>query len=140
MTLLIWYHFFVSTTICLQKTKFAIDVEISALYNPKDEDQKLLQKIRERKNAGVTFKVSGSNDFISSVSILVGEGRNERIWTISFIVTQGKFLYHLPFPTAVYMSVSDILKKAGIEESHRVEVLDIVDVLKAYKVIEVEKN
>ena len=124
----------------LQKTKFTIDVDVSALYDPKDEDLKLAQKIRERKNAGATFAISGSNDFISSVSILVGEGRQKRIWTISLTVIQGKFLYHLPFPTAAPMSVSDVLNKAGIDESHRTEVLDIVDILKEYKVIEVEKK
>jgi len=122
----------------LQKVKFTIDVDISALYDPKDEGQKLAQKIRERKNAGATFTVSGSNDFISSVSILIGEGRNKRVRTISLTVTQGKFLYHLPFPTAAPMSVRDILKKAGIDESHRAEVLDIIEVLKEYKVIHVE--
>jgi len=111
--------------------------DISALYDPKDEGLKLAQKIRERKNAGATFTVTGSNDFISSMSILVGEGRQKRVRTISLTVTQGKFLYHLPFPTATFMSVKNILKKTGIDESHRAEVLDIIEVLKEYKVIEV---
>ena len=124
----------------LQKTKFTIDVDISILYDPKDEDLKLAQKIRERKNAGATFTVSGSNDFISSVSILIGKGRQRRIRTISLTMTQGKFLYHLPFPTAAFVSVNDILKKAGIDESHCAEVLDIVEILKEHKVIEVDKN
>jgi hypothetical protein len=53
-------------------------------------------------------------------------------------VTQGKFLYHLPIPTTAFMNVSDILNKAGIDESHQIEVLDIIDVLPEYEVIEVE--
>jgi hypothetical protein len=85
------------------------------------------------------FMASDNNDFIFNVSILIGEGRNKQIRTISLTVTQGKFLYRLPFPTAAPMSVRDILKKAGIDESHCAEVLDIVEVLKEYKVIDVEK-
>ena len=49
---------------------------------------------------------------------------------------QGKFLYHLPFPKAQPMSVAEIMQKAGVDESLAPEVLDLVQLLERYDVIE----
>ncbi len=49
---------------------------------------------------------------------------------------QGKFLYHLPFPKAQPMSVAEIMQKAGVEETLALEVLDLVQLLEKYDVVE----
>ena len=45
----------------------------------------------------------------------MGREREER--KIKLTTPQGKFLYHLPFPKAVPLSVADIMQKAGIDET-----------------------
>jgi len=126
----------------LKQKKLTINVDFSSLYDPepKEEDSKLNQKIKEKLNAGATFTTSSDNTFISSVSFITGEGRNRKVRKISLTNLQGRFLYHLPFPTADYLTIREILQKAGVAESNKSEILDIVQVLDENKIIEVENN
>ena len=125
----------------LIKKKLTIEVDFSKIYTPHSTEEtiKLNQKIKEKINAGATFTTSPDNTYISSVSFFIGEGRNRKIRKISLTIIQGKFLYHLPFPTADFMSIHNILKKAEVDESHKSEILDIIDVLNDNKVIEIER-
>ena len=99
-------------------------------------DSRLKMMIREIKNAGARFTTSRSNDYISNVVIWMGEGRNRTERKINLSVPQGKFLFHLPFPTAEPLSIHEIMKKAGIDHSNIPEIVDIVQVLIDFKVIE----
>jgi hypothetical protein len=49
---------------------------------------------------------------------------------------QGRFLFHLPFPNAEFLSISEIMRKAGVESQFSPEILDIVDLLEKYNVVE----
>ncbi len=97
----------------------------------------LERRIRERLNAGAHFPTARGDSTISRVVIWTGEGRERREHTIKLSPAQGRFLYHLPFPTAKPLSIAEIMAKAGIEATYAPEVLDIVNVLENYKVVEV---
>lgn len=99
-------------------------------------DARLKLKIREKKNAGVRFTTSRSNDYISNVVIWSGEGRNRAERKINLSMPQGKFLFHLPFPTADFLSVIEIMKKAGVDDANTPEIIDIVAVMVEFGVIE----
>lgn len=100
-------------------------------------DSRLKMRIREMKNAGARFTTSRSNDYISNVVIWVGDGRDRTERKINLSIPQGKFLFHLPFPTSDPMPVKDIMKKASVDTANIPEILDIVHVLIDYRIIEV---
>jgi len=120
----------------LKKKKLNIEIDFSALYDPQEEKNKLKLKIRERKNSGAIFTTASNNQFLSTVTIVTGEGRKRKQRKISLTTAQGKFLYHLPFPNGAPLSIEKIIKKAEIDESYYPEIMDIVEVLKEYDVIE----
>jgi len=99
-------------------------------------DTRLKLKIREKKNIGARFTTSRSNDYISNVVIWTGEGRNRTERKINLSMPQGKFLFHLPFPTADFLEVKDIMKKAAIDDANTPEIIDIVIVMIEFGVIE----
>ena len=99
-------------------------------------DTRLKLKIREKKNTGARFTTSRSNDYISNVVIWAGEGRNRTERKINLSMPQGKFLFHLPFPTADFSEVKDIITKAGIDDANTPEIIDIVVVMIEFGVIE----
>jgi predicted transcriptional regulator len=95
-------------------------------------------RIREKSNAGVRFSTSRDGQSISHVAMWTGKGREQKERRINLSRPQGKFMFHLPFPSAAYMEVTEIMEKAGVEETHRSEIMDIVNVLIEYGVIEKE--
>ena len=121
----------------LKASKISMMIDLTTL-NLKEEisDSRLKMKIREMKNAKARFTTSRSNDYISNVVIWMGEGRNRTERKINLSIPQGRFLFYLPFPTAEPISISDIMKLAGIEKTHVPEIVDIVQVLTDFGVIE----
>jgi predicted transcriptional regulator len=99
-------------------------------------DIRLKLKIREKTNAGVKFATSRSNDYISSVTIWTGEGRNRTERKINLSIPQGRFLFHLPFPNAGYLNIKEIMRKAQTDCTNFPEIIDIVNVLIEWGVIE----
>lgn len=120
----------------LKNPKLNIEFDLYSLYDASDEDVRLKQRIREKVNSGAIFTTSGSNDFISSVTVFFGKGRQRKERKLSLTISQGKFLYHLPFPTADYLSIQQIIKKAGLDKTCTSEILDIIKILKEFNVIE----
>jgi hypothetical protein len=121
----------------LKVKKLSVEIDLESFS--RDEpvtDSRLKLKIREKKNTGVRFTTSRSNDYISNVAIWVGEGRNRTERKINLSMPQGKFLFHLPFPTADFLMIKDIMKKAGIEDANTPEIIDIVNVMIEFGVIE----
>jgi hypothetical protein len=94
------------------------------------------RKIREALNAPVRFTTSRNGQALSSVAIWKGKGRNRSEKKINLTSAQGRFLYHLPFPDAEPLLISAIMSKAGIETEQLNEIIDIVEILVEYKVIE----
>jgi len=99
-------------------------------------DTRLKLKIREKRNTGVRFTTSRSNDYISNVVIWVGDGRDRTERKINLSLPEGKFLFHLPFPTADFLQIKDIMMKAGIDDANTPEIVDIVNVMIEFGVIE----
>jgi predicted transcriptional regulator len=121
------------------KTRYIdMRVDLNPLYDVRQEGAKPSQKIREKSNAGVRFSTSRDGQYISNVAMWIGKGRDRKERKINMSISQGKFLFHLPFPSAKFMSVDEIMDKAGVDSMHRSEVLDIVKELIEYNVIESE--
>ena len=119
----------------LQQTRLVIDIDLAQVKQEPSHNS-LSLRIRERENAGARFSAARNDDYITSVAIWTGEGREREERKIKLTMPQGKFLFHLPFPKAQPMSVAEIMQKAGVDESLAPEVLDLVQLLEKYDVIE----
>ena len=115
-----------------------MELELETLRTNKDPEDQSATRIREHKNAGVNFYTARNNQYFSSVAVWMGKGRERTERKISLTKPQGKFLFHLPFPTAYFESVASIMQKAEVQESEISEILDIVYALIELKVIEKE--
>lgn len=119
----------------LQQTRITIDIDLMQVkFKPANDS--LTWRIREKENAGARFAVARSDDYITSVTIWVGEGREREERKIKFTTPQGKFLYYLPFPKAEPLSIAEIMQKSKLEENLVPEILDLVQLLENYQVIE----
>jgi predicted transcriptional regulator len=119
----------------LEQTRILIDID---LMQEKREPtpNSLSMQIREKANAGARFAASRNEDAITHVIIWTGDGRDRQERKIKLTTPQGKFLYHLPFPKANALSVAEIMQKAGVEDSLAPEIIDLVQLLERYGVIE----
>jgi predicted transcriptional regulator len=120
----------------LKTRRIKMDLDLSQLFEASQPQGKLSMNIRERKDAGARFSVSRDNQYISNVYIWTGQGRDRKERRINLSMPQGKFLFYLPFPSAKPETVTEIMKKAGVEEQHASEVLDIVQELIELGVVE----
>jgi predicted transcriptional regulator len=120
----------------LKQTRIIIDIDLMQVKQEPTHNS-LSLTIRERENAGARFAVARSDDYITSVAIWTGEGRQREERKIKLTTPQGRFLYHLPFPKAPPMSVDGIMQKAGVEEHLAPEILDLVQMLQKFNVIEI---
>ena len=122
-------------SLIVKEISFSVDLTRLNVVE-KVADSRLRMKIREIKNAKARFTTSRSNDYISSVVIWMGEGRDrsERKFNLSY--PQGKFLFHLPFPTAEPVTITDLMTKAGVDKNNIPEIIDIVQELIELNVIE----
>ncbi|MBU8920708.1 MAG: hypothetical protein KOO63_02500 [Bacteroidales bacterium] len=113
----------------LIRKQLTIDIDLAGLADPPSAGKESLILIKEKKNSGVIFKTFGKNDFISSIHFFTGKGRSRDERRISLTNPQGKFLFHLPFPTENHLSVEHIMKKSDTPRSYLPEIMDIVDLL-----------
>lgn len=118
--------------------KISMEIDLDPLMPPPDIDERTRTRIREKKNAGAKFTTSRDNRYISSVTIWTGQGRNRAERRISLSIPQGRFIFHLPFPSAGFLSIGEIMKKAEVAGTATSEILDIVDALTGLGVIEME--
>lgn len=119
----------------LEQDRILLDIDLARIKRtPTDDNLSLL--IHEHESSGARFSTARSEDSISNVTIWTGTGREREERRIKLTAPQGKFLYHLPFPKAEFLSVADIMHKAGVEQEFAPEIMDIVDVLMRYQVIE----
>ncbi len=124
----------------LKKRKLTVDIDFSTLYDPLKHRDKLKWKIREKKNSNAVFKTSSRSDHISAIHFIVGQGRSSQERTLNLTKNQGKFLFHLPFPTQPSKNVAEIIRKSEIDSSFIPEILDIIEVLDQYQIIEKAKS
>jgi ribosomal protein S25 len=119
----------------LQQTHIVIDIDLEQVKRQPSHNS-LAARIREKEGAGARFTVARNDDTITNVTIWTGFGREREERKIKLTSPQGKFLYHLPFPKAPAISVAEIMQKAGVDESLAPEVLDLVQLLEKYDVVE----
>src|SRR4030066_2373801 len=119
----------------LKQTRIIIDIDLEQVKREPSQNS-LSVRIREKENAGARFSVARNDDYITSVTIWTGDGREREERKIKLTTPQGRFLYHLPFPKAEPLTVAEIMQKAGIEEVLAPEILDLVQLLEKYNVIE----
>ncbi|MBU4494432.1 MAG: hypothetical protein KJ874_03935, partial [Acidobacteria bacterium] len=120
---------------CLKEKTIHITMDLDALYDPKARTSVAGFKIKECKNSGAIFK-EGRNERIASFSVFKGSGRSREERRYRLTERQGRFLFHLPFPTEAAASVEDIMNKAGVERDDLPEILDLIDILTEHKIIE----
>jgi predicted transcriptional regulator len=119
----------------IKQNRILIDIDLMQVR--KEANHKSLSlPIREKENAGARFTTARSDDYITSVTIWSGNGRERKERKFKLTTLQGKFLFHLPFPKAVPLSIAEIMQKSGIDESIAPEILDLVQLLEKYEVIE----
>lgn len=119
----------------LKQTRILVDIDLLQVRREPSRNS-LSMRIRERENAGARFSLARNDDYITSVTIWTGNGREREERRVKLTGPQGRFLYHLPFPKAEPLSVASIMQKAGIEERLAPEILDLIQLLKRYEVIE----
>jgi hypothetical protein len=119
----------------LKTDHIRMDIDLTKIQQEQAPDD-LVREIRERSNAGANFSLARGGEFISHVSLWTGEGRDRKERKISLTRPQGFFLYHLPFPNTTPLPIVDIMRKANVKEELAPEILDIVQLLEKYKVIE----
>lgn len=120
----------------LKVKTISIELNLAQIFPKIESDSKTQTRIRERKNAGARFTTARSDSYISNVAIWIGQGRERTERRINLSIPQGKFLFHLPFPSADFQSIESIMKKAEVEGSNISEILDIVEALAELGVIE----
>jgi predicted transcriptional regulator len=119
----------------LQQERIVIDIDLMQVkQEPTTSSLSLF--IREKENSGARFAAARSDDYITSVTIWRGNGREREERKVKLTTTQGKFLFHLPFPKAVPLAITDIMQKAGIDPNQAAEVADLVQLLDKFGVIE----
>jgi predicted transcriptional regulator len=116
--------------------KIVMELDLTPLFPQVNSDDRTSLNIREKKNAGVRFTTSRDNQYISNIAIWTGQGRNRTERKINLSIPQGRFLFHLPFPSAGFLSITEIMKKAKIDQANTSEILDIVNALIELEVIE----
>lgn len=116
-----------------------IKLDINELIPQNCNAQKELL-IREKKNANVRFTTARNKLFFSTVSVWIGKGRDTFEKKISLTIPQGKFLFNLPFPNGDFLTIPEILAKAEVSDEHKSEIIDIVNLLIEYKVVETKAN
>ena len=120
----------------LIQTRIKLDLDLS-IFEKENPGEGLSRLIRERKENGANFTIARSGNAFSTVTVWEGEGRERQERRISLTTPQGEFLFHLPFPQARPLAISDIIEKSGIAEEYSKEIQDIVDELIRLDVIEV---
>ena len=92
--------------------------------------------IKEARDTGAKFSMARNGEYFSTVTLWMGEGRTSKERKINLTSAQGQFLYYLPFPDALPMSIDEIMEKAGIGEINKSEIADIVHELHDLGVID----
>ena len=119
----------------LHKEHILIDIDLAQVKQEPTRNS-LSLSIREKENAGARFTAARSDDYITSVTIWMGNGREREERKVKLTTTQGRFLYHLPFPKAVPLTIAEIMQKAGVDENQAAEIADLVQMLDKFGVIE----
>lgn len=113
-----------------------IELNLEELFLQEASEGALSDRIRECAGTSSRFSVSRDGQYISNVVIWIGMGRDRRERKINLSMPQGRFLFYLPFPSAEPESIASIMSKAEIDQNNKKEIMDIVNDLATFGVIE----
>ncbi|NQT00756.1 MAG: hypothetical protein HQ580_01895 [Planctomycetes bacterium] len=119
----------------LKTQRIQMDIDLTKIEKKRSAGD-LDRLIREKANTGANFALSKNGKTISHVVVWSGDGRDRKEHRISLTRSQGMFLYNLPFPNAEFLSIAEVMDKANVEADLAPEILDIVELLLKYDVIE----
>ena len=119
----------------IMKKKIEINIDLDKEF-PSPSNNPSDFKIKEARDTGAKFSMARNGEYFSTVTLWIGEGRTSKERKISLTSAQGKFLYYLPFPDALSMTIDEIMEKASINEINKSEIADIVNELHKLGVIE----
>jgi len=120
----------------LAKRKIALEIDLDEVLNVKVEADETDYAIREKRNSGAKFTVARNGKLFSSVAIWKGDGRGGKERKINLTEAQGLFLFNLPFPDAIPLTVDEIMSRSAVDIAQKPEILDIVSELIDLSVIE----
>lgn len=119
----------------IMKKKIEINIDLDKEF-PSPSNNPSDFKIKEARDTGAKFSMARNGEYFSTITLWIGEGRTSKERKINLTSAQGQFLYYLPFPDALSMSIDEIMGKANIGEINRSEIVDLVNELHELKVIE----
>ena len=119
----------------LQTQRIQMEIDLTKIEKKRSAGD-LDRYIREKAYAGANFVLSREGKTISHVVAWSGSERDRKEHRISLTRSQGMFLYNLPFPNAEFLSIAEIMEKADVGTDLAPEILDIVELLVKYGVIE----
>jgi hypothetical protein len=122
----------------LAQRKHTIELDFDALVEPFDINKVLDAKIREKSDNAAAFHTSSKSGEISAVTLYEGKGRFRKERKILLTADQGRFLFHIPFPTENLLSIREIIQKAGIGIKSASELADIFSILDRAGALEIE--
>lgn len=93
-------------------------------------------RIREKKNPGVQFTLGRGGNLFSTITVIVGQGRDRKQRRINLTRAQGEFLYYMPFPDAEPLSIDEIKQKSGVADDYLPEIHNLIEDLVELNVIE----
>lgn len=121
----------------LKKNKIELSIDIQKELELKSEIKDVsAYRIREKNNSGAKFSVSRTGDFFSTVTFWIGKNRMTKERKINLTNAQGTFLYYLPFPDASPLTIDEIIEESSIEPTHKKEIINLLDELIEYEIIE----
>jgi len=119
----------------LQTQRIQMEIDLTKIEKKRSTGD-LDRFIREKAYAGANFVLSRDGKTISNVVVWSGEERDRKEQRINLTNSQGKFIYNLPFPNAEFLSIAEIMEKADVGADLAPEILDVVELLEKYNVIE----
>ena len=112
-----------------------MEIDLTQIEKKHSTDD-LNRYIREKLYANANFALGRDGKTISHVTVWRGEERDRKEHRINLTNSQGRFLYNLPFPNTEFLSISEIMQKSDIEPELTPEILDIIELLIKYGVVE----
>ncbi len=100
----------------LKTRMIEMKLDLNPLYNMQESQKEAGERIREKANAGVRFSTSRDGQYISHIAIWVGKGRDRKERRINLSIPQGKFLFHLPLPSAEVLDIIKVMMEYGLIE------------------------
>jgi len=119
----------------LKTQRIQMDIDLTKIEKKRSAGD-LDRFIREKANTSTNFVLSRDGKTISHVVAWSGTERDRKEHRISLTKSQGMFLYNLPFPNAEFLNIAEVMGKANVEADLVPEILDIVELLAKYGVIE----